>query len=222
MTGRAALLALLVAVWAAAPAEANVPPFAANSFERVSWRVGQPLTFDASGSIDPDGSIALYEWDLDGDGVFERSGAALVKPRHTYRATGDYTAQLRVTDNAGASSTIAIAVSIYDVDRVEVLSAPRKLTRRQLLRGFKVEAARNNAGYTRDITVSVACGKRVLAHGVTFVTSQESELARGTLTVKAVGRKEIAATKALRKPARCQLVFVSDGVSVRRPVRVRP
>src|SRR4029078_6887365 len=35
---------------------------------------GQPATFDASGSTDPDGSIVAWEWDLDNDGVFERSG----------------------------------------------------------------------------------------------------------------------------------------------------
>src|SRR4051812_38063586 len=32
---------------------------------------GDEVTFDGSGSIDPDGTIAKYEWDLDGNGTFE-------------------------------------------------------------------------------------------------------------------------------------------------------
>ena len=29
------------------------------------------MTFDASASADPDGTIAKYEWDLDGNGTYE-------------------------------------------------------------------------------------------------------------------------------------------------------
>jgi hypothetical protein len=32
-----------------------------------------PITFDAIGSFDPDGVIETYEWDFDGDGVFDSS-----------------------------------------------------------------------------------------------------------------------------------------------------
>jgi PKD repeat protein/lysophospholipase L1-like esterase len=37
-----------------------------------SGKIGQPILFDASGSYDPSGRpLTLYEWDFDGDGVFD-------------------------------------------------------------------------------------------------------------------------------------------------------
>ena len=220
---RAVLLALAIAAALAAPAYANVAPFAQNSFERVAWRVGVPLDFDATPSTDPDGTIVRYEWDLDGDGAFELSGADLVKPTHTYGADGTFIAQLRVTDDAGATGTSEIEVNVYTVDRVEILSAPQRLTRRRIRRGFAVEGARNHAGFTRDISFTLVCGQRPLAHGVVFVTGQESnEMARGTATVKPVWRRERAALRKLTRPRRCWIVAESDGAKARRLVRVRP
>ena len=225
MTTRRRILALLMPLLTvgvvAAPAAANVAPFAQNSFERVAWRTGTPLAFDATPSTDPDGRIVLYEWDLDGDGVFERSGATLIKPTHTYTVDRTYIAQLRVSDDGGASSLQAIEVNAYTPDAIQILAAPAKLTRKQILSGFTVEAARNHASLTRDITVSLTCRKAgLLGHGVVFVTADEG-FARGTIIVKARWRKETKATKRLRRAERCQLVFSSDGVLVRRPVRVR-
>ena len=41
-------------------------------------RPGQTVGFDGSASTDPDGPIAKYEWDIDGDGTFERTGAKVL------------------------------------------------------------------------------------------------------------------------------------------------
>jgi hypothetical protein len=56
-------------------------------------------TFNATGSRDPDGSIASYAWSF-GDGA---SGTGSV-PQHRYPTSGTYTATLTVTDNRGAKS----------------------------------------------------------------------------------------------------------------------
>ena len=60
-----------------------------------------PLTvnFDASGSHDPDGTIASYQWDFDGDGTFDGQGK---NTDYTYTVANTYTVKLRVTDNKGA------------------------------------------------------------------------------------------------------------------------
>jgi len=87
---------------AATQAGGNQPPIAVASAAPTSGQVPLTVTFNGSGSSDPDGSIASYSWDLDGDGAFDDASGAT--PSFTYTVTGTYTARLRVTDNAGASS----------------------------------------------------------------------------------------------------------------------
>jgi PKD repeat protein len=64
-------------------------------------------SFDASGSSDPDGTIASHTWNF-ADGT---SGSG-VSPVHVYRAAGTYAVTLVVTDNAGATSSVTRSVTI--------------------------------------------------------------------------------------------------------------
>ncbi|TWD83284.1 PKD repeat protein [Kribbella amoyensis] len=66
--------------------------------------------FSGTGSSDPDGSIATYEWDF-GDG----STATGATPSHTYTAPGSYTVTLTVTDNEGATGTDSRPLTVSDV-----------------------------------------------------------------------------------------------------------
>ena len=59
----------------------------------------QQLTFDGSGSDDPDGTITAYDWTF-GDG----NNGTGVSPTHTYDAAGTYDVSLVVTDDDGAES----------------------------------------------------------------------------------------------------------------------
>jgi plastocyanin len=68
----------------------------------ASPQTGQPVTFTPTGFADPDGSIARYEWDLDGDGSFEASGSA---PTHVYSSAGAVTAALRYVDDRNETSS---------------------------------------------------------------------------------------------------------------------
>jgi PKD repeat protein len=69
--------------------------------------VGDPVTFDGSGSSDPDGTIVAYDWDF-GDG---NTGTG-VSPTHSYSSVGSYTVTLTVTDDSGLSDT---ATSTADI-----------------------------------------------------------------------------------------------------------
>ena len=57
-------------------------------------------SFDATGSSDPDGTIASYSWTF-GDG----STATGASPSHLYAASGNYSVVLTVVDNNGAGAT---------------------------------------------------------------------------------------------------------------------
>ena len=84
----------------------NNPPTAVASGAPTSGNAPLAVSFDGSGSSDPDaGDTISYSWDLNGDGTFGDSTVA--KPSFTYTSAGTYNAVLKVTDNHGASSTSA-------------------------------------------------------------------------------------------------------------------
>ncbi|MCH7473000.1 PKD domain-containing protein, partial [bacterium] len=75
----------------------------------VSQESGPPplaVSFSASDSHDPDGVIVLYEYDLDGDGVYETSGQ-MKELDKTYYGNSTTSVRLRVTDNTGLASESA-------------------------------------------------------------------------------------------------------------------
>jgi trimeric autotransporter adhesin len=91
-----------VVVTATAP---NQPPVAAFS----STVANLSVSFDAGGSIDPDGAIASYAWDFGDD-----STDAAVAPTHRYAAAGSYPVTLTVTDDDGGTDTFTATVTATD------------------------------------------------------------------------------------------------------------
>jgi 6-phosphogluconolactonase (cycloisomerase 2 family) len=94
---------------------------AANFATRVD---GRTVNFDASGSTDPDGSVARYRWDF-GDGT--TLSTADPRTTHIYPRAGTFRATLVVTDNEGCSTALvatgravlcngtAAATTTYDI-----------------------------------------------------------------------------------------------------------
>ncbi|MBI5229227.1 PKD domain-containing protein [Candidatus Micrarchaeota archaeon] len=73
--------------------------------------VGNPVVLNASRSRDPDGSITLYQWDFDNDGVFDYTGQDPIVT-HDFSAEGRYTPTLTVFDNEGLNSTAKALVVV--------------------------------------------------------------------------------------------------------------
>ncbi len=71
-----------------------------NPASPITITASTTVSFSGTGS-DPGGSIAKYEWDFNGDGVYEYSSATTASTTFKYDSPGTFTAALRVTDNSG-------------------------------------------------------------------------------------------------------------------------
>lgn len=91
---------------------ANKPPVAIGKADKTDVVVGEKINFDGCDSYDPDGSIVSWEWDFNGDGVYE-----VINPGCTqiwsYDSKGQYEVGMRVTDNLGASAVMLPKIKIY-------------------------------------------------------------------------------------------------------------
>lgn len=75
---------------------------------------GSPITLDASGSYDTDGNISLYEWDFDGDGIYDTTSTSS-NITHTWGDDYNGTVVLRVTDDDGLTNVDTAEVSVNNV-----------------------------------------------------------------------------------------------------------
>jgi YD repeat-containing protein len=88
------------------------PPTASFTASPNPATTGQTVTFDASASNDPDGSIAKYEWDLDGNGSYETDTGTTKTTTKSYTAAGTVNVGLRVTDADGMTATKTVPVFV--------------------------------------------------------------------------------------------------------------
>ena len=97
--------------------QVNLPPVARFTFSPANPQVNQWITFDATSSFDPDGTIVSYQWDF-GDGA-TGTGARITK---RYSAPGTYTVTLTVTDNQGATDSATQQVTVASPNQPPVAS----------------------------------------------------------------------------------------------------
>lgn len=84
----------------------------ANAMPHQGWA---PVTtyFSAFGSSSENGEIVSYEWDLDGDGLYDTdANAAGGYVSHTYAKAGEYVVSLRVMNDQGRIATDSLTVSV--------------------------------------------------------------------------------------------------------------
>jgi PKD repeat protein len=107
------------------PPVPNQPPTANFTAGPTSGDAPLLVSFDGSGSDDPDGSISTYSWNF-GDG----GSATGINATHTYNSANNYTVTLTVTDNDGASDSASTLIQVTEPPAVNsppnqpVISSP--------------------------------------------------------------------------------------------------
>jgi PKD repeat protein len=93
-------------------ANGSVTVSVANQQPVATWTstaAGLTVTFDSTGTNDPDGSIAGYLWSF-GDG----GTSTEANPVHPYAFEGTYPVNLTVTDNVGATGSQTSSVQVFN------------------------------------------------------------------------------------------------------------
>jgi hypothetical protein len=88
----------------------ELPPVASGGQDIVTY-VSKKTMFRGHGSSIDD-NIVNYEWDFDGDGIYDWASAESGSSYHRYKVPGNYHAFFRVTDSHGNFSTDTIEVQI--------------------------------------------------------------------------------------------------------------
>ena len=154
---------------------------------------GQNVTFDASASSDPDGSITKYQWDFDDDGAIDQTTAS---PTTTRKLAKSSKVVLTVTDNNAdvvgpESSSVTQQVTVTDKTPPKIKVTSKSISSSDLTKGrAKLSFSTSEAGSASATVKS----------GATTVASAKAKIAAAgtvklTLKPTAAGRKLKAGAK---------------------------
>ncbi len=88
------------------------PPWPSFTAAPSSILIGQSVSFNASASKSPNGSITDYKWDFDNSGKFATDTGATSTTTHTFNQPGTYRVLLKVTDAKGQTETTQRTVNV--------------------------------------------------------------------------------------------------------------
>lgn len=75
-------------------------------------------------ATDPDGTIILFEWDFDGDGIYDWSDPNTCHTNYQYTKNGLYQATIRATDNDGLMGTDSVTVAVGNSPTAVAFTVP--------------------------------------------------------------------------------------------------
>jgi PKD repeat protein len=122
------------------------PPLASFTATPNPAQTGEQVNLDGSASSDPDGTIAKYEWDLDGNGSFETETGTEALASRTFAAAGSYDVRLRVTDSSGNKSTTLRTVTVTNRAPVSSFTATPSAVNKGQLVNFDASASSDPDG----------------------------------------------------------------------------
>ena len=97
-----------ISVMSSGSAPPNQAPTAVASANPTSGDAPLAVSFDGTGSSDPDSDPLTYSWDWD-DGTADGSGAT---PNHTFTSEGTYNVVLTVDDGNGGQDTDGVTITV--------------------------------------------------------------------------------------------------------------
>ncbi len=157
---------------------------------------GLAVTLDSTGSTAGDGSIVSYEWDTDGDGLADLSGATV---EFHPPGTGQYVVDLLVKDEngmaSGATATVTVVSphpavdlsSLVTVDSAGIDGTKMALTADLLWQrgaAWSPEKVPVASGFAVDFTLGFEAGSTLVADGIAFVIQNSPD---GTAAIGAAG-----------------------------------
>ena len=99
--------------------ENNQPPTAVIDISRRSGPAPLTVTFDGTGSTDPDGVLVAYDW-VFSDGTNDASEIV----EHTFQTPGEYEITLTVVDEIGDSDTDQVVITVSSDEEEVVIGDP--------------------------------------------------------------------------------------------------
>jgi hypothetical protein len=98
----------------------NVPP-GADAGGPYSGVVDEDILFDASNSVDADGTITDYRWDWDNNGTWDTAWSGSPTATHSFPTSGSHTVGLEVLDNDGDTGD---DTCVCNIDMMSALVCP--------------------------------------------------------------------------------------------------
>ena len=168
------------------------PPVA--DFTYTSLVVDTQVNFTST-SYDPDGGwITSWEWDLDGDGLFD---FFTENTNYTYTEAKDYNVTLTVTDDDGLTGTKTVTLTVFpgvihDVAITSVTTSPTEVILGQKVtitvvaknKGSETETF-NVTAYYDNTVIEVKKVTNLLSGSTKVLTFTWNTISKGTYTIKA-------------------------------------
>jgi len=167
------------------------PPVAYFDYSPGTPVINEYVTFNASKSYDPDGTIINYQWDF-GDG--QTASGQIVT--HKYLATGTYKITLKVTDNDGLSDTETKDITVYEYRPARLYVSPPEITDPTLLPpsivkiNITMEGVRDMYGYefqlnyNTEMLTCLGAITHIIQNQTSFVTKIQIDDAAGYIKVQ--------------------------------------
>ncbi len=126
----------------------NLAPIANAGDDKIGY-IDEEVNFKGKGS-DPDGKIINYEWDFDGDGIYDWESSSSGNADYTYDQENTYIASFRVIDDMGSFSVDNCTVTMTErpLNTAPVVNAGNDVTVEE---GMQVQLTATAEDYENNI-----------------------------------------------------------------------